>query len=1042
METVDKGIDLILRLKDNSFRLIQVKYRHGENGVKDAGGAYKLLGRATQRVGVDRVKLIWLITNGKHPPHYNREYDLQTHDNPQENWSRALATRSTILSTLDWIYKNMLYDDTACVPIPLPMEPREWQRYFSEMCGLELSDRVDKAEQLKVVGIVPCAAGKSYGVFRVAVDAYQGNLLVLLAPSLPLCWQHTIQFHEYMIREKYHSDEFDFVAPIAVGSQEGMTLKTKDIDKYVKSARKNKNKMHVIISTYHSALKVLERTGKACMTCNDEAHVCSGKRTKPAARAILENRSEFIVSVTATMRKVSDNVDEKIKAQTISMTDVDVFGEEILLNPNGDGDPRRINADDAVKFGFNVPLQVEVFSMKSLDCVSKFLGRQIEFVKHGEVKECDTRSDVESKDESNDSQESKRKEKIDDDEIVVRIKNCVVTMKEFTIVMGIVNAMRDNRVSHGLLYHNRCENALAVQLFILELVKLMNLEIDVLRIEAKKHDTKAREGIFRKYRSSKKSLILSVRTIVEGINLRMTDMTAIVDPIHSSVRIVQVAGRSARTFDYRFDVPVQVKKFQGKIDMQSLPNDCHLDDIIVNCSDDENDNAFELRIVNAKSGLVKRDDDEPVPKDFKIISRKKTKSYMYLSMLEDEDESVEYVRRTIGKMIHSQEKDCHEYFANFVKVKSLSMYRSQGESEDFEGEFYRDVIMIESKDILERLEKDIDRVVLDLTVSLRRNVTRKWVGLFRDLATCSDAIFNARYGASGVVRSKYPIDVGDGVNTYPILWIPGECLVEDCRTGEKLKIGRFVSHARYQNSNKTPRNVIRREKYVAEGFFEKDFRKRKWVRVFHDIATCSDAIFNERYGALGVVRSKYSIDVGDGVLIYPVVKISHNVVVEDAYGEKHKIGSFVSGARSPKNENWNRYARNMIRRYVAEGFLEKDFRERTRIRLFRDIATCSDEVFNEKYAKGLRVTRSKTAIVDDDGVAIYPIVWIRNSTELEGEYGETHKIGRFVFDVKHGNGAKNTANVIERMRYVVEGFFEKGYTLSRNAGKTPTESVS
>ena len=48
-------------------------------------------------------------------------------------------------------------------------------------------------------------------------------------------------------------------------------------------------------------------------------------------------------------------------------------------------------------------------------------------------------------------------------------------MKEFTIVMGIVNAMRDNRVSHGLLYHNRCENALAVQLFILELVKLMNL---------------------------------------------------------------------------------------------------------------------------------------------------------------------------------------------------------------------------------------------------------------------------------------------------------------------------------------------------------------------------------------------------------------------------------------------------------------------------------------------------------------------------------------------------------------------------------------
>ena len=95
----------------------------------------------------------------------------------------------------------MLYDDTACVPIPLPMEPREWQRYFSEMCSLELADRVDKAEQLKVVGIVPCAAGKSYGVFRVAVDAYQGNLLVLYVDIVLLNQTHINTSHKQACTE-------------------------------------------------------------------------------------------------------------------------------------------------------------------------------------------------------------------------------------------------------------------------------------------------------------------------------------------------------------------------------------------------------------------------------------------------------------------------------------------------------------------------------------------------------------------------------------------------------------------------------------------------------------------------------------------------------------------------------------------------------------------------------------------------------------------------------------------------------------------------
>ena len=75
METRDNGIDLLLRLKDDTFRVVQVKYRYGNNAVKDARGAYAMWGRSARAVGVENVKLIWVISNGASAPHYNEKYD-------------------------------------------------------------------------------------------------------------------------------------------------------------------------------------------------------------------------------------------------------------------------------------------------------------------------------------------------------------------------------------------------------------------------------------------------------------------------------------------------------------------------------------------------------------------------------------------------------------------------------------------------------------------------------------------------------------------------------------------------------------------------------------------------------------------------------------------------------------------------------------------------------------------------------------------------------------------------------------------------------
>ena len=194
--------------------------------------------------------------------------------------------------------------------------------------------------------------------------------------------------------------------------------------------------------------------------------------------------------------------------------------------------------------------------------------------------------------------------------------------------------MRDGRVSHGLLYHNYCSNATDVQKFMKKLVELMVMvrssvcvcvcvcvcvyamcmfitqtqtqDIDIFVVIGEEHDTKAREKIFSQYRNSNKALIVSVRTIAEGLNLKITDVTALVGQTNSSIRVIQVAGRAVRHYTYLFKKRVEVKGFKKKLKMEDLDRSCHYNDVILNCIDAKNECEFELRVVDAASGLVKR----------------------------------------------------------------------------------------------------------------------------------------------------------------------------------------------------------------------------------------------------------------------------------------------------------------------------------------------------------------------------------------------------------------------------------------------------
>ena len=99
-ETSDKGIDIILEMKDGTCRLIQVKYRHAENKVRESGGAYvvfepiilsyhtsininesryAMFSRSLQKLGTGNVSLEWIITNGQAAPHHNEKIKASTY---------------------------------------------------------------------------------------------------------------------------------------------------------------------------------------------------------------------------------------------------------------------------------------------------------------------------------------------------------------------------------------------------------------------------------------------------------------------------------------------------------------------------------------------------------------------------------------------------------------------------------------------------------------------------------------------------------------------------------------------------------------------------------------------------------------------------------------------------------------------------------------------------------------------------------------------------------------------------------------------------
>ena len=99
-----------------------------------------------------------------------------------------------------------------------------------------------------------------------------------------------------------------------------------------------------------------------------------------------------------------------------------------------------------------------------------------------------------------------------------------------------------------------------------------------------------------RFRRDSQAIILSVNTITEGIDIRCTDLVALVDSTQSTIRIVQCVGRAMRTFDYIFDSPVDV--VSKTFDVESLPQSCQYDGTLLNCG--HKNKRFVIKVKNSR----------------------------------------------------------------------------------------------------------------------------------------------------------------------------------------------------------------------------------------------------------------------------------------------------------------------------------------------------------------------------------------------------------------------------------------------------------
>lgn len=313
-----------------------------------------------------------------------------------------------------------------------------------------------------------------------------------------------------------------------------MKYKKRDIVKFLAEAKKNPEKLYVVVCTYQSASKIYTRVGARSISVFDESHVCAGARNKKAAEALRRCKSRVILTMTATPRTFLRG---KSKVSVVSCDDVTVFGEELLYTPPDGGADRRYTLRDAINDGSIVNLLVYLLFM-DYDRAMRYAKTKKVRKKLSALREIDEEIGFQDR---------------------VNVHGVPTTPRELTTALSILKLLRQEEISHVLIFYNHREDSKDMKDLLGKLSERSNTNLSVRCVDYKDRG-KTREEIFDAYRMSDIGVIVSVNTIAEGVNLNETDAVVLVDMTSSSIRITQITGRSLRRHVYKLREKVRIKR--------------------------------------------------------------------------------------------------------------------------------------------------------------------------------------------------------------------------------------------------------------------------------------------------------------------------------------------------------------------------------------------------------------------------------------------------------------------------------------------------
>ncbi|ARF11158.1 superfamily II helicase [Klosneuvirus KNV1] len=498
----DKGIDLVVLMKDRSYYAVQSKFRSNMDETITWKELATFVGM-TFGVG-EGFRGGFFVTNTK-------EIDVEI----RRCKERIVPIYDDFFDTLD----NNFFEQIRALTQNMIIKPhkshpkRDYQIEFLDKCIAYYQNNT------RGYGNISCGVGKtlmSYWYHK----HLNPKFTIIGVPSLYLLsqffkeWIREATADNYQLEFLLVGSDTDFKTEDYQNNGLIITTDEKEICKKFCNAIFRSNKNLVIITTYQSADKLLFASEALNITYDlcilDEAHKTC-QQLGHQFSFLLDDKNLKInkrLSLTATPKIYKNTGDDN--EDIVSMDNKKIFGEEIFKYSMRQGITGKYLCD---------------YQIMTLFTENKYVKDYIENSKLVKSSEIDTSDSY-----------------------------------YLACALMIIKAFEEHGCTHMITYHNTVKNSERMEDLLKKLLPYTNKKITILQIDG---DTKIKDRVKRikEFQSAEYAILTTARVLNEGINIPIIDSVCFVDQRDSTIDIIQCIGRSIRPCDGKQMAKVLVPYF-------------------------------------------------------------------------------------------------------------------------------------------------------------------------------------------------------------------------------------------------------------------------------------------------------------------------------------------------------------------------------------------------------------------------------------------------------------------------------------------------